>query len=33
MKKKLKWKIRWDELDRVRRTVYYDDCFRKNIFR
>lgn len=33
MEKKLKWKIRWDELDRVCRTVYYDDCFRKNIFR
>ena len=26
MEKKLKWKIRWDELDRVRRTVYYDDA-------
>ena len=32
-KKALRWVIRWDQVDRVHRTVYYEDYFPKNIFR
>ena len=32
-RKGLKWKIQWDQLDNVRREIYRDDYFRKNIFR
>ena len=33
MNKRLKWRIRWEEVEKLRRTVYYEDYFPKNIFR
>lgn len=33
MKKRLKWKIQWDEVEKLRRAVYYEDYLPKNIFR
>lgn len=33
MKKHSKWTIRWDEVERRRREVYYDEYFLRNILR
>lgn len=33
MKKRLKWRIQWDEVEKLRSKIYYEDLFPKNIFR